>query len=141
MKLNKLVPELIVTDLNKSYHFWVKILGFSIKYQRIEDKFMYLELDDIQFMLEQQQNNQWQTEKLNYPFGRGINFQLEIKQIDKIFNKIKSEQWPIFSDLEECWYRQDHTEHGQHQFLVQDPDGYLLRIIEVIGDRALNSKV
>ncbi|WP_265734648.1 VOC family protein [Acinetobacter apis] len=38
MKLNPLVPELMVKDLNISYQFWVDILGFSLKYQRIEDK-------------------------------------------------------------------------------------------------------
>lgn len=57
MKLNPLVPELMVKDLNISYQFWVDILGFSLKYQRIEDKFMYLEQDGIQFMLEEQQQH------------------------------------------------------------------------------------
>ena len=55
MQWNKLVPELIVTDLDKSYHFWVEILGFSVMYQRAEEKFIYVELDGVQFMLEQQQ--------------------------------------------------------------------------------------
>lgn len=139
MQLNKLVPELIITDLSKSYHFWVELLGFSIKYQRIEEKFMYLERDDVQFMLEEQQEEQWLTGELNYPLGRGINFQIEVKKIDDILNILKKVQWPIFSELEERWYRTEDVEHGQKQFLVQDPDGYLLRIIEVLGDRLIKN--
>lgn len=139
MKLNPLVPELMVKDLNISYQFWVDILGFSLKYQRIEDKFMYLEQDGIQFMLEEQQQHLWLTGQLNYPFGRGINFQIEVPHIDLILNRLKEKQWPLFSDLNECWYRQNDVEHGQRQFLVQDPDGYLLRIIEVIGERPIQT--
>lgn len=138
MKWNALVPELIVTDLDKSYYFWVNILGFSVKYQRTEDKFMYLELNGAQFMLEELQDDQWVTGELNYPLGRGINFQLEVKQLDDILNRLHKAQWSIFSGLEERWYRAENVEHGQKQFLVQDPDGYLLRIIAVIGDRAIS---
>lgn len=137
MKWNALVPELIVTDLEKSYYFWVNILGFSVKYQRTEEKFMYLELNGAQFMLEELQDDQWVTGELNYPLGRGINFQLEVKQLDDILNRLHKAQWSIFSGLEERWYRAENVEHGQKQFLVQDPDGYLLRIIAVIGDRAI----
>ncbi|MFN3073690.1 bleomycin resistance protein [Acinetobacter sp. TY2] len=138
MKWNALVPELIVTDLEKSYYFWVNILGFSVKYQRTEEKFMYLELNGAQFMLEELQDDQWVTGELNYPLGRGINFQLEVKQLDDILNRLHKAQWSIFSGLEERWYRAENVEHGQKQFLVQDPDGYLLRIIAVIGDRAIS---
>ena len=138
MKWNALVPELIVTDLEKSYYFWMNILGFSQKYQRTEEKFMYLELNGAQFMLEELQDDQWVTGELNYPLGRGINFQLEVKQLDDILNRLHKAQWSIFSGLEERWYRAENVEHGQKQFLVQDPDGYLLRIIAVIGDRAIS---
>ncbi len=138
MKWNALVPELIVTDLEKSYYFWVNILGFSVKYQRTEEKFMYLELNGAQFMLEELQDDQWVTGELNYPLGRGINFRLEVKQLDDILNRLHKAQWSIFSGLEERWYRAENVEHGQKQFLVQDPDGYLLRIIAVIGDRAIS---
>ena len=138
MKWNALVPELIVTDLEKSYYFWVNILEFSVKYQRTEENFMYLELSGAQFMLEELQDDQWVTGELNYPLGRGINFQLEVKQLDDILNRLHKAQWSIFSGLEERWYRAENVEHGQKQFLVQDPDGYLLRIIAVIGDRAIS---
>ena len=39
MKFNKLIPELTVTDINKSREFHTKVLGFKIEYERPEDKF------------------------------------------------------------------------------------------------------
>ncbi|WP_244876994.1 VOC family protein [Acidocella facilis] len=36
---------------------------------------------------------------------------------------------------EEAWYRAGEVEVGQRQFLVMDPDGYLLRLAEDIGER------
>ncbi|CAB3629036.1 hypothetical protein LMG26840_00581 [Achromobacter dolens] len=33
------------------------------------------------------------------------------------------------------WYRSDAIEVGVRQFLVQDPDGYLLRFSAWVGDR------
>ncbi|MDN5434534.1 MAG: VOC family protein [Acinetobacter sp.] len=106
-------------------------------YQRTEEKFIYVELDGVQFMLEQQQQGQWLTGVLAYPLGRGINFQFEVDQLDSILNRLDVAQWPLFEALEERWYRAENIEHGQKQFLVQDPDGYLLRIVEVIGERAI----
>jgi lactoylglutathione lyase len=40
--------------------------------------------------------------------------------------------------IETKWYRHDDIEHGQTQFLVQDPDGYLLRFMQDLGQRPVN---
>ena len=50
---NKLVPELLVTNLDSSLAFWVSHLGFKVAYQRPEDGFAYLDLNGAQVMLEQ----------------------------------------------------------------------------------------
>ena len=42
----------------------------------------------------------------------------------------------LFLPLEEKWYRRDDVEIGVRQFIVQDPDGYLLRLSEGIGTRS-----
>jgi hypothetical protein len=36
---------------------------------------------------------------------------------------------------EQKWYRTGEIETGVHQFLVQDPDGYLIRSSAYIGER------
>ena len=43
--------------------------------------------------------------------------------------------WPLFMQPEQKWYRTGEVETGVHQFLVQDPDGYLIRFSAYMGDR------
>jgi GNAT superfamily N-acetyltransferase len=38
--------------------------------------------------------------------------------------------------LEERWYRENEIENGQRQFVVADPDGYLLRFFTDLGQRS-----
>ena len=40
MKFNSLIPELSVSNINKSKEFYLK-LGFNIMYERVEDKFVF----------------------------------------------------------------------------------------------------
>jgi hypothetical protein len=37
---------------------------------------------------------------------------------------------------EQKWYRTGAVETGVHQFLVQDPDGYLIRFSAHLGERS-----
>jgi catechol 2,3-dioxygenase-like lactoylglutathione lyase family enzyme len=50
---SKLVPELMVTDIHKSLHFWTSLIGFNIAYERPEVGFAYLDQSGVQLMLEQ----------------------------------------------------------------------------------------
>jgi catechol 2,3-dioxygenase-like lactoylglutathione lyase family enzyme len=50
---NPMVPELLVTNFNKSLDFYTDILGFSIRIRREQPDFVYLEKGKIQLMLEQ----------------------------------------------------------------------------------------
>lgn len=135
MHYNKLVPELIVNDLGQSRLFWIDYLGFQLSYERPEEHFVYLDLHGVQFMLEQAQADQWITAPLVTPLGRGINFQIEVPALAPILARLKQVDWPLFAEVEERWYRAGQIEHGQRQFLLQDPDGYLLRLVEVLGHR------
>ena len=84
MYFNKNIPELDVTNLSNSINFY-KTCGFKIEYERKEDKFVFLSLGEIQFMLQElASDNKWETGKLEYPFGRGINFQLEVDDVIRI---------------------------------------------------------
>lgn len=136
---NRLVPEFIITDLTKSLHFWTDLLGFKVAYDRPEEGFAYLDLEGAQVMLEQQNSlhRQWLTDDLTAPFGRGINFQIEVPDVDAILDRLAKAGWPLFMACEEAWYRSGEREVGQRQFLVQDPDGYLLRLAEKLGERPL----
>ncbi len=133
---NENIPELSVTNLENSLNFY-KTAGFEIKYNRTEDNFAFISLNNIQFMLQELSNNdKWNVGELKYPFGNGINFQLEVEDIDKIYNNFKNNNYTITFDIEENWYRQDDKMLGNKEFLIQDPDGYLLRFMQDLGEKA-----
>ena len=107
MYFNKIIPELSVTNLEKGIKFY-KTIGFKIEYERPENKFVFLSLGEIQFMLQEITNNdKWDVAPLTYPFGNGINFQLEVENVDKIYNLLKENNYKIAFEIEENWYRQD----------------------------------
>lgn len=135
MYFNKTIPELDVTNLNDTIKFY-KTCGFKIEYERLESSFVFMSLGEIQFMFcELKEINKWETGKLEYPFGRGINFQLEVDNVDSIYNSLKNAGYTIMVEMDENWYRQDDKLHGNREFLVQDPDGYLLRFCEDLGSK------
>ena len=131
-----LVPELSVTDYEASRHFWCDLVGFSLRYERLEEGFGYLVLGNAHLMLDQiSLGRTWETGPLELPLGRGINFEVQVDNLDPALQRIISAGWPIFVEPEEKWYRAGDIEIGVRQFLVQDPDGYLLRLQQEIGER------
>ena len=135
MYWNKIIPELSVTNLEKSLKFY-KIAGFKIEYERPENKFVFISLGQIQFMLQEiSDNDKWDVGTLKYPFGNGINFQLEVENLDEIYNNLKNANYTITFEIEENWYRQNDKLLGNKEFLIQDPDGYLLRFSEDLGEK------
>ena len=60
MQFNSLIPELSVTDINKSKDFYLS-LGFEIKYERPENKFIFLQLEENQIMIEEVLGDQHDT--------------------------------------------------------------------------------
>ena len=137
MKFNKIIPELSVTNLEISLKFY-KTLGFKIEYERPENKFVFLSMGKIQFMIQEiSDDDKWDVAPLSYPFGNGINFQLEVDNIEDIYNSLKDNNYKIAFEIEENWYRQDNKLLGNKEFLVQDPDGYLLRFSEDLGEKEI----
>ncbi len=127
VKFNKLIPELSVSDINKSKEFYLS-LGFSIIYERVDDKFCFLELDGNQLMIEEVNDN-WNVGELEYPFGRGINISMEVSDIDKLYDFVKEKQYPIFREMQIDSYQVGDKVYHDKQFLIQDLDGYLLRFV------------
>ena len=125
MEFNKLIPELSVTSIDKSKEFYLK-LGFKIMYERKEDKFAFLELEGNQLMIEEINDN-WNTGKLEYPFGRGINISMTINDIDKYYQELVNKNIIFFKDIMTNEYDVNGKTYLDKEFLIQDPDGYLLR--------------
>lgn len=66
LKFNSLIPELSVTDIAATRHFYVDILGFEIYYERKENNFIFVKYENNQLMLDQL-NGHWSTGAMEYP--------------------------------------------------------------------------
>lgn len=122
---NSLIPELSVSNIDISKKFYLD-LGFKIRYERKENKFCFLQLEGNQIMIEENNDN-WNTGKLEHPYGRGINLSMTVSNIEKMYEILKEKNIKFFLDLEIHEYRIDDKISYDKEFLIQDPDGYLLR--------------
>lgn len=127
------VPELSVRSLEASLRFWRDLCGFRVRYERLEEGFAHLALGRAQVMLDQiGLGRDWVTAPLEAPLGRGINLEFTVPDTDQLLATLTSAQWPVFLAPEVKWCRTGQSTTGVRQFLVQDPDGYLLRFAQHI---------
>ena len=126
MDFNNLIPELSVFDILQTKNFYEE-LGFKIEYERQEEKFVFMSFQDSQFMFEQIHAEGWNTGELTYPLGRGINFSIAVDDIENLYTLVKSKRLEIYKKLTKSVYLVNGIEEIQMEFLIQDPNGYLLR--------------
>lgn len=127
-----LVPELAVRDLARSLDFWC---GFAVVFDRPENGFACIQRGTARVMLDQLGiDRDWITAPLEAPLGRGINLEIAVDAVAPILDALAAAHWPLFVAPEVKRYRTATTHVAVRQFLVQDPDGYLLRFQEVLHD-------
>ena len=129
---NRIVPELTVTDFPASLHFYADVLGFNIMIRRSDPDFAYVSLGEAQLMLEQYHAKGWNTAELVRPLGRDVNFQLEVEDIEQVLARVHAHVITLYRGLYDNHYSAGETTACQREFLVQDPDGYLLRFSKYI---------
>ncbi|MFN7125725.1 MAG: bleomycin resistance protein [Allorhizobium sp.] len=140
MRENALVPELAVSDWRTSRAFYRDLIGFEVVYERPEEGFSFLRYGDAQLMIDQVglgRTFELAEAPLDRPFGRGLNLQIRVPQVPSILDRLETAGVSLYLPLEEKWYRRDDHEVGNRQFVVPDPDGYLLRLFEDLGMRDL----
>ncbi|TPP12036.1 bleomycin resistance protein [Rhizobium glycinendophyticum] len=137
---NALVPELGVSDWRRSRAFYLDFVGFEVAYERPEEGFSYLTLGEAQLMIDQigiGRTFALENAPIERPFGRGLNLQIRVPDVVDILYRLSEAGVALYLPLEEKWYRRDDHEVGNRQFVVADPDGYLLRLFEDLGRREL----
>lgn len=134
MRFNNILPELYVIDFQKSLNFYIKILGFNLEYERLDPLFAFLSYQGSQVMIQQEDDDEdWYNGKPKYPYGRGINFQIETDDVQKIIDSLSKNKYPLKRGVKESWYKVKDTLHGCKEILVMDPSGYLLRFSQSLG--------
>ena len=139
-----LVPELYVSNLAASIKFYVDLLGFRIEYERPEEGFVALSLGSAHLMLEEApslerasaedfRRGQWRTADLAKPFGRGVNLEIQVGEIEEIHSRIAQSRYPLLLELHRKSYRAGDRDRVVQQLLVADPDGYLIRLSKLMS--------
>ena len=128
MNYNAVIPEFMVSNLEKSRPFYCDLLGFTIEYERPEENFLFLSLEDCQLMLEEGTKDE--LAKLSYPFGRGVNISFGIKDVPSLYQKLLEADYPIHRPLIKREFRVGDSFIYPHEFAILDPDGYFLRFSE-----------
>ncbi|MEO1659439.1 MAG: VOC family protein [Pseudomonadota bacterium] len=126
-----LIPELYVSDLKISLSFYCDTLGFEVAYLRAEEKFACLCRGEATLMLEEPVGRTWLAAALQRPFGRGLNLQISVANVASLFASCQAAEAEILAPLETRTYRRRDDKVSQTQFVVQDPDGYLIRLAEI----------
>ncbi len=129
MKFNSLIPELTVSDIDKTKDFYITKLGFNLEFERVEDKFIFLSFEGSQLMFEQFNQDAWNVAPLEYPYGRGINFEIGTSNVDALYKKVIEAGIKPYRELTTTVYRVADKDIPQKEFLIMDRDGYLLRFV------------
>ena len=97
MNYNAVIPEFMVSNIEQSRSFYCDLLGFTIEYERPEEKFLFLSLEDCQLMLEE--GTVEELAELTYPFGQGINISFGIEDVPKALSEIVRSQLSYSSPI------------------------------------------
>ena len=132
-----LVPELDVTDLAVSLDFYVGAVGFGLAYDRPEERFAYLDLSGAHLMLQEAAGpgRRFRHGELIRPFGRGVNLQIRVADVDLVYERVRAAGYQVLVPLEDRAYPVQSEPVLQRQFVVADPDGYLVRLCTVLDGR------
>ena len=130
-----MVPELTVADFEESLDFYTRGVGFEVAFSRAEPAFAYLDFEGAQLMISEFHEEGWNVGELTRPYGRGIKLQIECSDVEGLREDLARSSYPLYRGIEEEWYETGDVLSGQREFLVQDPDGYLMRFSEFLGER------
>ena len=86
-------------------------------------------------MLEEDHPETWFTARVRSPRGRGLNLQIEVPDVNAVRSRLMDQGIRPFRELRQIWYQTSaHGAglEGQLEYLVQDPDGYLIRLVQVL---------
>jgi hypothetical protein len=134
---NPMVPELTVMQFAVSLDFY-RLVGFQVRFERTSPNFAYLTLGQAHLMIEEYHDTGWHVGALERPFGRGVNLQIEVADVQVVADTLCAHAISLYRPVTEMRYAiAPGVEEVVRECLVQDPDGYLLRFQEYVGQRSV----
>ena len=132
-----LMAEMMVTDYPTSLAFWTGPMGFDVAFTRPAHKLACLTRPEGAQIMIYQRDGDWETGPMQPPFGRGMVVQVYVADVDAMAQAMIAAGVPFYVGLREKWRDWGDRLGGQREFLVQDPDGYLVMVVQRIGERDL----
>ena len=134
---NPLLAELMVQDYPASLAWWTNLMGFAPVFARPGQKLAMLQHPNGAQVMIYERDGDWETGAMEPPFGRGAVLQVQVADVTAAHAIFAAADHPFYVDLREKWRDWGDCLGGQREFLVQDPDGYLVMLIEQLGTRPL----
>ena len=131
------MAEMMVADFARSLAFWTGPMGFAVAFERPAQKFACLARPEGAQIMIYARDGDWETGVMEQPFGRGAVIQIHVADVRALHRSFEALAWPFYVPLREKWRDWGDRLGGQREFLVQDPDGYLVMVAQRIGERPL----
>jgi len=121
MKLQQLIPVLLVEDMSKTLRFYEEILGFrrEILFPEKNPIFAQIGRDEIQIMLYVRSEFEKEIPKLaKINMGGTVALYIKADEIEDLYQKI-SQKVSVIQKLHQ-------TDYGSFEFTIEDRNGYLI---------------
>ena len=132
------ITEMMVSDYPRAFAFWTEVLGFTPSFTRPSQKLAHLVHPDGAQVMVYERDGDWEVAAMEPPFGRGVVVQIFVADAAAAAARVRAAGLPFYVDLREKWRDWGDRLGGQREFLVQDPDGYLVMVAQRIGERPLD---
>lgn len=132
-----LIAEFMVSDYDRTLAFWCGPMGFAPAFTRPAQRLACLTRPEGAQVMFYERDGDWETGPMVAPFGRGAITQIFVENVDKIADAVRAAGIPFYVAPREKWRDWGDRLGGQREFLVQDPDGYLIMVAQRIGERPL----
>lgn len=133
-----LMAEMMVDDYPTSLAFWTGPMGFDVAFTRPAQKLACLTRAEGAQIMIYQRDGDWETGPMQPPFGRGMVMQVYVADVDALALAMIAAGVAFYVSPREKWRDWGDRMGGQREFLVQDPDGYLVMVVQRIGTRPLD---
>lgn len=142
--INPLVPELWCSDFEASLDFYTGVLGFAVVQRRRHDPHAYLALHGAQIMIAHWRLDgnwaPWLPQQMTRPFGRGINLQFMVPDVGRLYQSVLARGVSPLVEIYEAEIWKTDVMDRRRQFLIPDPDGYVLRFAQSLGTRPVTDR-
>ncbi len=124
--LNKLTPNLVVSDLQRSLEFYREVLGFTVTIAVPDEPphvFAALQSGAIEIFLNARESAEAEYSAFTgRPIGGTLTLFVEVVDVRKAYESLKA-RVKLTMPLEKKWY-------GVTEFAFEDPDGYTITFAE-----------